>query len=106
VEVDSGVGKQANLSTWQIRLANGIHNLICVSSVNSTTFAKFFGKFIKFSISKNFNFFLKILLMGYKKQHFHEIELFVEVSLWHIYFKKIRCISTLYPYLHFNLLGS
>jgi hypothetical protein len=54
VEVDSGVGKQANLSTWQIRLANGIHNLICVYSVNSTTFAKFFGKFIinKLNIKK------------------------------------------------------
>ncbi len=27
VEVDSGVGKQANLSTWQIRLANGVFML-------------------------------------------------------------------------------
>jgi hypothetical protein len=41
VEVDSGVGKQAKLSTWQIRLANGIHTLICVFSVSSTTFANF-----------------------------------------------------------------
>ncbi len=78
MEVDSGVGKQANLSTWQIRLANGIHTLICIFSENSTTFANFLENPSNFSYQKGKKK-KKTLLMGYRKHHFHEIELFLEV---------------------------